>query len=765
MSSSSFPRQFRVIVVASLFVLMVRTTNAQWGFDGPQGQPSVNSFTVPIPPSGPFPSPADYFGGSDCIVTVNGIYRTVHPRNGQAYASSLWTPGSGIEVQGVWAKMTFFGPQLYYVLTSDKHMHIMGFTATYDSKTGERDCSLTSNKDLGTGSPNWQGDIAYPAGDDTYVVTTMGEVWATHNDTTWRVDTSGLNGNRVAVIEVDTQQNVYAATSAGIFKQALTGAQWQLLPGSPKSITYFFRSSKNKLFAASYGSLWMSSNAGVTWNLDTAGMGYTQVKSICDDGGDNYYAVSSSYQYGDHVWKQSGTSPWVAIDAALAGVSAAPSVSYLKAISVDSGIHVATSFGTFSSYDNGTSWQLLTRGTSAANIYAFYKFSNGRELATTDLGLFTKDAGDTAWQKRFPSNSYLSQIKYAVDNSGKIYAFGAARRIGYQTLPFDIYTSTDRGSTWLPDTTGLSLLPSGMEFVDEAGVEHLASSEYPHMRLFSKTPGGQWKGDSAGYQSQSGDSPSIFVSDHHGYIYLAVNNGQNGRMLKQPMGGGPWTEVSTSALGGVPYAITATKDGKLVGGNSNISMGYYNGTSWTLIPPPAGLTNPSGFPESVDSSNRLWVIYGSIDQNYYYTPYGTYWTADLGQHWTKAADASYNFASLVSFGDTTYGLNSGRGLIGMSPANSSVLSAPAAASDWISIVPNPASDRIEFNMDAIQSDVEIFDVKGSKVFTLHGSNKIVWDLLSTGFSHLGNGTYEAKITGLRSNGYSFAVMKQFVLSR
>ncbi len=759
--------QFKIIAFTFFFTAFAGETKAQLPGEVPSGQPSITNFNVPVVTGDIFSGHSSSADGSDCVVNVNGIYMLNKPSNGQTYASSLWTPPSGVEIVGVWAKLTFDAASSFYVLTSDHHMHIVSLTATLDSKTGVHDCTLTGDNDLGTGSEKFNGDIAYSKGDDTYIATTAGDVWATHDDTTWRVDTTGFNGHPVTVLEVDTLQNVYAATGAGIYKQPLSGSQWQILSGSPTYATYLFRSRTNALFAANFSSLWITRDGGTTWVLDTAGMGYTQVKSICEDDFGDYYAVSSSYQYGDHVWKQTGSAPWVPVDAGLAGLQLNPTTPFLKAVAVDSGIHVATSFGTFSSYDGGTSWQLLTQGLRATNIYAFYKFSNGRRLASTELGVFTKDPGDTVWTKRFPSNSYLSGVKYAVDNSGKMYVFGVSRVTPfYQTLPPDIYVSSDRGSTWVPDTAGSWQFSGGTEFVDESGTEHLATSANQLISLYAKAPAGQWQGDSTGYHSNTGDAVSAFASDRHGSIYLAINNGTSGpRLIKRSIGGGSWSEVPTTAvLGGMPYAFTATKDGKLVGGNSKISMGYYDGTSWTLIPPPAGLSNPSGFPESVDSSNRLWVIYGNIDQNYYYTPYGTYWTSDLGQHWTKAADGSYNFVSLVSFGDTTYGLNSGKGLIAMSSDQASVASSMHPTVQ-VSVVPNPASDRIEFNIDAIKSNVEIYDVKGEKIVTLRGQGQIVWDLRASGVSELPNGAYLAKVSGNAPDGSSFNVLKHFIINR
>src|SRR5205823_6730021 len=114
------------------------------------------------------------------------------------------------------------------------------------------------------------------------------------------------------------------------------------------------------------------------------------------------------------------------------------------------------------------------------------------------------------------------------------------------------------------------------------------------------------------------DGPSVYTSDHHGSIYLAVANYTAGnRLLRRSINGGAWSEVTLNSVIGLPYSFTATRDGKLVGGNSNTSVGYYDGSSWTVIPNPPGLNNPSGYPQSVDSSNGLYVIYGNVDANYY----------------------------------------------------------------------------------------------------------------------------------------------------
>src|SRR5207253_384373 len=129
-------------------------------------------------------------------------------------------------------------------------------------------------------------------------------------------------------------------------------------------------------------------------------------------------------------------------------------------------------------------------------VYSLYKFPSGTNVMTTSLGLFTHHAGDTSWTMHFPQNGYLSSIPIYADNARHLYAIGGNRVNGFNDIPADIFISTDEGTTWEADTTGLSKFSNGSEFIDELGNEHLATNDQPHMRMFVKTSGGTWEGDS-----------------------------------------------------------------------------------------------------------------------------------------------------------------------------------------------------------------------------------------------------------------------------
>ncbi|MFI5263203.1 MAG: T9SS type A sorting domain-containing protein [Candidatus Kapaibacterium sp.] len=589
------------------------------------------------------------------LVTKQGVYSIEGIFD---YAQKVWNPPA--EIIGAWMKKTQRWTrdgntiETLLIYTSDGTMHELEFTSSTPIKNFP---TVTLKSDKIIPSAPTSGGVSIMAGDDLYAVS-GNQVFVTHDEKTWQIDTSGLGSAYPSAMITDSSQNVYLATYTGIFHQGLNESTWHLLSGSPKGATFMFVTKKDMLFAATYNLLYESINRGLTWTLDTLGIDQSQVKGMGDDTLGNLFMINSNYK-GEHVWTQTVGHTWHEVGQALANISADPTISYLKGISADSlEVHVGTAFGEFDSFDGGKTWQPLTKGYAANNIYYFYRFPGSNSIMTTNLGLFAKKATDTAWTKTFPQNTYLAKIPFFLDNAGRMYAPGAAKIVGgYSTGPNLMFISTDQGMTWAADTLGLSKFSGGVQFVDENGNEYFATNNSPHMRLFSKAQSGTWQGDSTGYAPSMGDAPSKYISDHHGNIYLAFGNNTSGRMLKRSITGSAWTEVTLDPLIKLPYAFAVTKDGKLVGGNNNTSVGYYDGSSWKVIQNPPGLNNPSGYPESVDSSNGLYVIYGNVDANSYYTAYGVYYTKDLGKHWQKITDGSINFGSIVSFKDSTYGLS------------------------------------------------------------------------------------------------------------
>jgi hypothetical protein len=716
----------------------------------PAGSPSISTFTV-------YGSDERTMsrGDGNCFVTKHGIES--EEGNLLTYSKKLWEAPA--EVKGAWQKeYNGAAGSVILVLTADGQMHRIELV-TLDGETVLKKESTIPSVPTANG-------VSVVKGDDLYAIS-QNQVFALHDGITWQIDTIGLGSAHPSDIALDSSQNVYLSASTGIFQQALAESQWHLLSGSPANATYMFATLREILFAATSNGLYKSVDRGVHWTLDTAGMGALQVRGMSEDSLGDLFAITSNYYSGQQVWTRTSVGPWHAIGQGLTSLSPDPSSAYLTGIAVDRrGIHVSSAFGMFHSFDGGQIWQPLTTGFPADNAYSFYKYSNGNSIMTTGLGLYSRSLSDTGWTKRFPQTQYFSSIRLFADNVGHLYARGASRTEHFKPLAPDIFMSSDQGMTWQPDTMGQSNMPNGIEYVDEFGNAHLATYGYPHLQLFVKSPAGTWLGDSTGYTPQTGDAASAFASDRHGSVYIAITNSTNGdRLLKRPSSGGSWVEVPLDPSIKLPNSFTSTKDGKLIAGNTNTALGYYDGNVWTIIPNPPGLNNPSGYPQSVDSSGRLWVLFGSVDQNYYFTPYGAFWTSDFGAHWTQASDGSINFSTLVSFGDTTYGLNSGKGLYYFVPGNAGV-EAQNVPNSNISIVPNPAKGVVSIEVNApVVSRVEIFDRLGNLMRSLKGTPVSTWDGNDTAGIAVANGIYFIRITGRDEHGNLFQASKQVVMER
>src|SRR5206468_3006733 len=155
----------------------------------------------------------------------------------------------------------------------------------------------------------------------------------------------------------------------------------------------------------------------------------------------------------NHLWMQPPHQPWHLIDHGLSERSAKMSLNFMHSLLVDSGIHLATDFGLFDSYDSGATWTSSLRGFPASTIYSYFEFPSGRRIMTTNLGLFERGPSDMMWSQQFPLSQYLAGIPVFADNAGRLYLLSTSRTSGFNTLPQDIFVSTDEGVTWQPDTT------------------------------------------------------------------------------------------------------------------------------------------------------------------------------------------------------------------------------------------------------------------------------------------------------------------------
>ena len=291
--------------------------------------------------------------------------------------------------------------------------------------------------------------------------------------------------------------------------------------------------------------------------------------------------------------------------------------------------------------------------------------TNGRLVVSTGLGLFYKDPAAANWIKSYPASGYQRSLAVYTDGSGAIYTLLPNPSINARTFG-SVLKSTDGGSSWNPDTAGLSVTTGTLFYVDETGVQHMASTYYggsiPSM-LYAKMPGNSWAADTMGFTSNTYNFSSSFGSDKHGYLYSSGYYGGI-QMYRRPISGGAWV-ADTAGLSGINYFYSMVADGS-GGMYGYASSGIYRRAAgvWAAISLPAGLTLPSPSQISVDSSGALFASFTGFNfTTSTFGSLGVYFTTDAGVTWTHAGADEGNVLQLISFGDTTYALASGEAYI------------------------------------------------------------------------------------------------------
>lgn len=497
---------------------------------------------------------------------------------------------------------------------------------------------------------------------DAIYVHSSSNVYVTRDlGTTWQVDSINLNGAFIWNIALDTAQHVYAATTNGLFVQNPDSNIWHPVTSLTQATSLYrvFVDRRNRiLVGGNGGGLYLSTNNGAGWSVDTSTIGTQSVNLITDDVFGNLYVVTRNvFTNTDHIYKSaSGTSPWQQIDGPITVITLNNAA--INNISGDSVLEASTSFGLFLSSDQGASWTQRNNGVASEYISGFLKSNFGTWFTGTSLGLWAKNPTNTSWTKSYPINGYSGNVAVTGDGLGNVYAASGRTSAGGPIL----YKSTDNGTSWNPDTAGVSLLRTGVFFLDEAGGQHLGTSQwggsFPSL-LFTKPLGGSWALDTAGFQSTVYSFSYSIASDKHGYLYVTGSyfNGYGGaqvnaRVMRRPIGGGAWVPDTTGLPASVNYLsrLAPDKNGNMMGTAGGSLYRRTSGTWQTVSLPSQAVSNFYSLDKfSVDSSGAIFASFTDFSGGQ-----GVYFTTNGGTSWTFAGLDSLTITQLISYGDSTY---------------------------------------------------------------------------------------------------------------
>lgn len=502
-------------------------------------------------------------------------------------------------------------------------------------------------------------------GDAVYAVSTYNVFVTRDGGESWQLDTVGLGANfsRPTDIAIDSAQFVYLAHERGLFKQHPDSNVWNKLSSYPFSYTdavYIDRF--DRIFAVTATNLYYSSDHGSSWTANSSGLESASVREFGEDESQNLYATN-----GTKIFKSvNGTGAWTRIDEGISAITINPAT--INSIGGDSVLFAATNYGLFASADQGATWEAFSEGIRSENLFDFAKVGSAslaksvlteRLVASSALGVFVKQQGETTWTKTLPAVGHSNGWYLSTDDVGNLYA----HRVVVNSL--SVYKSVDDGLTWIPDTLGAASTTGDQFYIDRSGDQYRATNSYCgscYAKLYRKPFGGSWQIDTAGFYSSNYNAAAVLGGDGLGNIYVSGIYG--GRKVWRRSTAGLWSVDSAGIPGYVGYfdKMTRYPNGDLVAVATyyivrrNASTGI-----WSLIPSPPGLTSASVTAVSVDSSSRLLAAFQLTNGGGTFGR-GVYYSTDVGGSWTYAGLDSIKITQLISYGDTTYALTDGRGV-------------------------------------------------------------------------------------------------------
>jgi hypothetical protein len=229
------------------------------------------------------------------------------------------------------------------------------------------------------------------------------------------------------------------------------------------------------------------------------------------------------------------------------------------------------------------------------------------------------------------------------------------------------YESTNEGITWQIDTVSIgTLLNKGVTsiFFDGAGNEytiHQAPVGYNQL-LFKRPVGGKWGADTLGMNVGISSVGDVLASayDGAGFVYATILYDKS--TYRRPVAGTVWS-LDTTGLGVKQMALLYRGVSGDMYGSDYQTGGFYrrHNDIWASValPPTVPPLSPV-VALSVDSGGALYAAFynktiGGVHKVFY--------TTDQGANWTNAGLDSVTVNQLVSYGDTTYVLTNGRGVI------------------------------------------------------------------------------------------------------
>ncbi|MCK9409845.1 MAG: T9SS type A sorting domain-containing protein [Bacteroidetes bacterium] len=652
------------------------------------------------------------------------------------------------EIEIVSANFKSDNPDIVFVLFSDGSVMVVSWKASQFGG-GRWEYSLKDRKKIFTASnyPFFRKII----GDAIYVLET-GNVYASWDTAkTWKLDTTGLQGNYVTDVSVDTNHYGWAATIDGLFIQHPDSTLWRRIESFPSNDDYcqaIFVDRRNRIFVSTGSSVYFSTDVGASWKKIMTGFSGI-VTSFGDDAFGNIYASTN-----DKAYRLSQlTPPWVNVSDSMASLGVLHSnTKLINSIGGDTIVFAATKYGLLESIDSGFTWKYSHAQLPAFQFYGIVRTGN-YFLVSTNLGIYRCADGDSLWEKVFPQDRFTFGINAITSDSAGVVYGNFPFPVNSFTSVFHTVTSTNYGATWTLDTAGQKALGINSStqsfdlFVDNQGTQYLGGNA----KLYSKKPGHSWMLDTAGIGLLSNQFiADVSLNNRKGITYLARKKGTfpnfSFAMYQKGKEDTAWQVMNTGLLTANEGRIISDHEGNII--LRTLSFPYkmwkFVDSIWLQIPLPTGIgSSPFPIHISVDRSGNLWGAFVGSGVNK-----GLYYSTNNGILWTYAGLNGVGINFLRTVDDTVYAVTFIDGIHGFT-ATSSPMSAEnstrriVASYELFHNYPNPfnPSTTISFAIPVSGFvSIKVHDMLGREVAELlhedlnEGVHSVLFDAsaLSTG---------------------------------
>jgi photosystem II stability/assembly factor-like uncharacterized protein len=400
---------------------------------------------------------------------------------------------------------------------------------------------------------------------------------------------------------------IYAGTTIGLFRRAVTSAIWTAVPTAIGLINTVI-SHDSIIFIGGAGGCRISNDRGVTWVTSDTGFSFAPfvytlkyAKGILYAciGSDGFYSSSDDGKHWQHL--NSG------------GIEN-KSISTMTASATS--LILAEGAGVIRSNDNGFSWSESTGDIAVQAVHAF-AIKGAMIIAGTDAGVFVSTDDGISWSRSSSGMQSNDAVSALTVSGNAIFAGTSDFNIDYNSTS-GIYRSLDNGATWQLVNNGLPNLSLYSLFADGS-------------RIYSGTFLGISYSDNNGdlWQTASDSLPkpavnaltsvwtTAFVGTVGSYIFQTNDQGNHWEISKKGL-----TRPNVNALLSVGNTLFAGTDAtpKEKKGGLHRSTDY--GASWTQLTKGIPIMSVSSLVEFNTS------IYTSGDS-------GIFSSTDNGSTWKK----------------------------------------------------------------------------------------------------------------------------------